>query len=387
MSFYLSACLGVYIISSVITVSEASYSFAAEQNRERRQTFHKKTNCRPLIQDNETYYSMEIFEDVVDDYWTDIIGEGKQIDSSSQTYPRIDLPFKFSFYGRPINHVFASTLGVLSMSEHPNETQPSHFIAPLFAHFINYTAAAFYESQGDKFVIEWREVFMNNSGPNLFQTAVFQNGTIMFLYKKIGRDVPRKRFMSSISSGLVLELNGTAGVKALIKYQPLVVNPEDIKTGNVVIFTPLSLCELSEDTQLCETRHVSFYCKHCRVTRHCPWSTTDKPIQQWLHSYCKNTKPPGCATDEEEEGAPTTFIAVVVIVVVVSILMSILGGWAYYAYNNPTTASGRWLIEHRPSQWKSLCFERTNTTKEDDESPANDNDDSLPKDGDISPDL
>ena len=43
--------------------------------------------------------------------------------------------------------------------------------------------------------------------------------------------------------------------------------------------------------------------------------------------------------------APTTFIAVVVIVVVVSILISILGGWAYYAYNNPTTASGRWLIE------------------------------------------
>ena len=33
---------------------------------------------------------------------------------------------------------------------------------------------------------------------------------------------------------------GTAGVKALIKYQPLAVNPEDIKTGNVVIFTPLS---------------------------------------------------------------------------------------------------------------------------------------------------
>ena len=41
---------------------------------------------------------MEIFEDVVDDYWTDIIGEGKQIDSSSQTYP---VSQKSDFYEVP----------------------------------------------------------------------------------------------------------------------------------------------------------------------------------------------------------------------------------------------------------------------------------------------
>ena len=35
------------------------------------------------------------------------------------------------------------------MSEHPEDSQPPHFIAPLFAQFVNDTHAAFYESLGE----------------------------------------------------------------------------------------------------------------------------------------------------------------------------------------------------------------------------------------------
>ena len=35
------------------------------------------------------------------------------------------------------------------MSEHPEDSQPPHFIAPLFAQFVNDTHAAFYESFGE----------------------------------------------------------------------------------------------------------------------------------------------------------------------------------------------------------------------------------------------
>ena len=40
-----------------------------------------------LLQDNETYYSMEIIKDAVDDYWIEIIGKGKQLNNDTGIYP------------------------------------------------------------------------------------------------------------------------------------------------------------------------------------------------------------------------------------------------------------------------------------------------------------
>ncbi|XP_013384717.1 plexin domain-containing protein 2 isoform X3 [Lingula anatina] len=46
-------------------------------------------------------------------------------------------------------------------------------------------------------------------------------------------------------------------------------------------------------------------------------------------------------------------IAVVLIVIFIIVIL-IIGtvAWLYYAYKNPTTRSGQWLIKHRPSEWK-----------------------------------
>ena len=36
---------------------------------------------------------------------------------------------------------------------------------------------------------------------------------------------------------------------------------------------------------------------------------------------------------------------VIVVVVIIVVLLGALGGWFYYAYSHPTSASGMWLME------------------------------------------
>ncbi|XP_013089039.2 plexin domain-containing protein 1-like isoform X1 [Biomphalaria glabrata] len=44
---------------------------------------------------------------------------------------------------------------------------------------------------------------------------------------------------------------------------------------------------------------------------------------------------------------------IVVIVFIICGLLGAVGGWVYYAYTHPTSKSGMWLMEHRPSQIKA----------------------------------
>ncbi|XP_052257536.1 plexin domain-containing protein 1-like isoform X4 [Dreissena polymorpha] len=54
-----------------------------------------------------------------------------------------------------------------------------------------------------------------------------------------------------------------------------------------------------------------------------------------------------------QSASQSTVAIIVIVIVFVLVLIGGVGGWMYYAYTHPTTASGMWLMEHRPSQMKA----------------------------------
>ena len=48
-----------------------------------------------------------------------------------------------------------------------------------------------------------------------------------------------------------------------------------------------------------------------------------------------------------------TVAVVVAVVLIVGALLVATGVWFFYAYTHPYSASGIWLMEHRPSQMKA----------------------------------
>lgn len=360
-----------------------------DASRYRRQVHLRNDACIPKIQDNETYYSKAIIHEALGDYWIDIQGEETTLHHLNASYELI--PFSFPFFGQTVSHMYPSTLGFLSMHELRKESENiplTHQIAPFFSHHIKTPAAAFYIERDDKAVFEWKDVFLhghNDTRAGHFQIIIQRNGTIVFLYRQLPKHNANDGVMVGLYSALLFELKGLGGISVVIGFQPASVDPAEIKEGTVVIFNPLSSCNLSMDAQLCETPHISFYCKHCHVITHCAWET-DSHVLDWMRQYCTNKKRLGCETIDttsasDKHDTSLSFVIVIAVVVVVLIILSVLGGWIYYAYRHPISASGRWLIEHRPSQWKSLCWKRFESSRKDDQSPYVEEEDSSAKDG------
>eukprot|EP00105_Crassostrea_gigas_P035640 XP_019919788.1 PREDICTED: plexin domain-containing protein 2 isoform X3 [Crassostrea gigas] len=60
-----------------------------------------------------------------------------------------------------------------------------------------------------------------------------------------------------------------------------------------------------------------------------------------------------CSYRESQKGASNATIAGVVVAVLILVLLIVGGVWFFYAYTHPTSASGQWMINHRPSEMKA----------------------------------
>ncbi|XP_005090463.2 plexin domain-containing protein 2 isoform X1 [Aplysia californica] len=93
-------------------------------------------------------------------------------------------------------------------------------------------------------------------------------------------------------------------------------------------------------------------------------SATTKPLTKFPPKQMTTTKTdPGrldsdsvymcaggrCKDDDKKQ----TTVIVVLVVAFILVLVGAAGGWVYYAYTHPTSRSGMWLMEHRPSQIKA----------------------------------
>ncbi|XP_060605179.1 plexin domain-containing protein 2-like isoform X2 [Ruditapes philippinarum] len=91
---------------------------------------------------------------------------------------------------------------------------------------------------------------------------------------------------------------------------------------------------------------LPYPCNKVSGAGNCSSIPTAKPTQKEKQGKEKFDK-----KDSNSVDAQTGIIVVVVVIVVA--LFGAIGGWVYYAYTHPTSASGMWLMEHRPSQMKA----------------------------------
>ncbi|KAH9519075.1 Plexin domain-containing protein 1 [Bulinus truncatus] len=93
-------------------------------------------------------------------------------------------------------------------------------------------------------------------------------------------------------------------------------------------------------------------CNHTNETSDC--SSLPPPMKSVtdLLSLVAGMKDP-CQNGKCNQKNNFPVAVIVVIVFIICGLLAAIGGWVYYAYTHPTSKSGMWLMEHRPSQIKA----------------------------------
>ncbi|KAB0797330.1 hypothetical protein PPYR_08324 [Photinus pyralis] len=145
------------------------------------------------------YYNSTITFDsaIAGQYWVHIDNNSDVIVNEllSNAHRRavtVTLSFDFPFYGHLIRNVTVSTGGFLFMGQYIHLwLAATQYIAPLMANFdtsVSNDSFIKYLDNGTAFTVVWDQVRLQDSphaGSFTFQTTLFKNGDIVFVYKNI----------------------------------------------------------------------------------------------------------------------------------------------------------------------------------------------------------
>lgn len=242
----------------------------------------------------------------------------------------------------------------------------TQYIAPLMANFdtsVNNDSIILYKDFGDKFVVEWQQVFLqdqNHTNPFSFQTTLHTNGTIYFAY----RDVPVEVFnievknhpvKVGVSDAFYIDtIQGGVQRRTIYEYHRVEVDFKRVRSQSVVILEPLATCNIAKDCNTCLTQDDSFDCKWCPQVSRCS-DGIDWKRQEWRDRGCEiQSSRSNCSFKSAQKSGDSATIAGVVVAVIILVALVVgIGGWFFYAYTHPTSASGQWMINHRPSEMKA----------------------------------
>ncbi|PSN50552.1 hypothetical protein C0J52_03515 [Blattella germanica] len=273
----------------------------------------------------------------------------------------VKLSFHFPFYGHVVRNVTVATGGFLYTGEYVHSwLAATQYIAPLMANFdtsISKDSYVKYIDNGTAFTVQWEKVVLQDkptSGDFTFQATLHQNGDIVFVYQNV----------------------------------PVVI--KSIQDDQHPVKVGLSDAYIIDRTIFCK----EVQCLWCPLANRCS-TGTDRNRQDWLNRGCdkssisnpekcpavptnvsQNTLSPtsgisnhigegetnsAAQTDHTGENTGdvsiahgdnvTVGISGIIGILFIVVLVASLGIWALYAYRNPHTASGQFLIRYRPSQW------------------------------------
>ncbi|XP_060605187.1 plexin domain-containing protein 2-like isoform X9 [Ruditapes philippinarum] len=347
-----------------------------------------------LIHDDHSYYKSLMFKLTdVSEYWIELkdVAGHSTLSDSHRTAVTAKLPFPFPFYGHLIDNVTIATGGFLYMSPFLHKfLTATQYIAPLMANFDTKSggrsSTVIYKNVDQKFVVEWRDVHLKDqngrsdedTGSFRFQAILHQNGSIAFVYKQLPIPVTNisskaHKVAVGIADAFYFDTVLDDGTKrrTIYEYHRVDLNRTYIEEGTIVLMNPQPTCNRYTDCESCVSANINFQCRWCGIIQRCS-DSVDWHRQKWLNAGCVHLSGAGnCSsiptakpTQKEKQGkekfdkkdsnsvdAQTGIIVVVVVIVVA--LFGAIGGWVYYAYTHPTSASGMWLMEHRPSQMKA----------------------------------
>ncbi|TKR77003.1 hypothetical protein L596_018056 [Steinernema carpocapsae] len=325
------------------------------------------------------------------------------------------LKFKFPFYGHYLSHLTLTTGGFCYVGDESHSwLAATQYIAPLMSNFeSNYNDSTIqYADDGEKFVVEWLNVRLRDNptaGKFTFQTVIHKNGDIWFVYKEIPIPVgnistqqhPRKIGVSDaylFNQKIVGEDQKVTTKRVIFEYHRINVPESAVKNGSVVVLYAQPTCIQFSTCSDCSTANLKhFNCSWCQKKDSTAFCSDpagmNRRRQDWVESDCINQgantycdaastaasnssdlpvsslvpklKPEGVVTLEhnttqrpkipeglqaEETTSGSGFASVFAVLLILIFASSI---WVVYAYYNPHTTSGQFLIKYRPTRWLS----------------------------------
>merc|ERR1711936_176316 len=337
-------------------------------------------------------------------------GKVKEHSMLSQSYRRaatINLSFKFPFYGHLVENITIATGGFLYTGDYVHSwLAATQYIAPLMANFDtsnNNNAKIRYLDDGQRLVVEWKDVYLQEretEGPFTFQVILHETGNIWFAYHTIPLEIvsiqdEEHPVKVGLSDAYIIDRTVYfARRKTIYEYHRLNMKNQEIKNETAIIFEALHTCNTNKDCETCLSDHHNLEMKNSQ-TLDCRWCPelgrcsdgTDRNRQDWLKKKCDShniSRAEMCPVpgqtfpnysgkiqsiehlsqhpddqhaqannyQDKLQAGPAMSPGSIVVSVFVCMLVITLFGWVGYAYFNPNTSSGRFLIKYRPGAWR-----------------------------------
>ncbi|XP_071139427.1 plexin domain-containing protein 2-like [Mytilus edulis] len=252
------------------------------------------------ISDHHDYYTSKVITDPKGAYWNELENHTRHILSNDhrRKYSFRRISFNFPFYGRLMNIFAITTQGFLYMSTftHPQLNWAfTHYIAPLMGNFdtIGNDSHILYKDDGHSFVVEWRNVELNDQpekGPYTYQTTLFENGTILFAYKSVpDTDISGKLWpvKVGVSDAFYFDRDSPFGgyTRFVVRYHLINLNMSYIANYTAIVLDPLPTCNEATTCENCTSLKIAFNCSWCHAAARCS-SGIDWHRQNWRNNRC-----------------------------------------------------------------------------------------------------
>ncbi|XP_063421294.1 uncharacterized protein LOC134706356 [Mytilus trossulus] len=269
-------------------------------------TVSKETTFNPpqttYVKQSNThqYYNSTVIHDGNGVYWDELENHTTHVVLSNAKYlssAGLELPFTMPFYGHNISKVQLTTGGFIYMAPFVHKFLTySQYVAPLMANFDTQTnnSDILYKKYNDSVVIEWRNLHLNDQryhGQFRFQAKLFQNGSIMLVYKTIPAPVmnistDNHPVKLGISDAFYMDYtqNGIR-YRRIYKYHAVDIEKSLVTNNTVVIFHPLPTCNQATSCDHCISRDIDFDCSWCPSVGRCS-NGLDWYRQEWSESEC-----------------------------------------------------------------------------------------------------
>jgi len=343
------------------------------------------------IHDDKKYYNLSVFqnnqEGSYDQYYISM--ENAEIRKGlSDTMVGAELIrplFPFPFYGHDVSQFYITTHGFLSLSPRLHDyIYKTQYIAPLRIKLDpsrQNDSTISILSLPERLTIEWNNVHVMehaehpNGGAFTFQTTLWPNGDIAFVYIEV---------QPVLTTAALYDHEPVAGISdafllhgsELHLYNKINIENVDINTKTVTVFKAKPTCVAQTSCESCASLRESsdFTCMWCPGSGHCS-DGSDRMRQHWDDNKCHLENVTTCELERGAHGAShmewrhsteteasildsgsvdndssgATVSAVISILLVV-VLVCILFGFLYvYGKYNETTMIGRYVKSIRSS--------------------------------------
>ncbi|KAL3832465.1 hypothetical protein ACJMK2_024105 [Sinanodonta woodiana] len=255
-----------------------------------------------VVNDTHEYYTMTIMQNQADNYWVELSNATLHQDLRNASKKAQTIQFlnaSYLFYGHQIYNVTITTGGFLYMSPFVHSfLAATQYIAPLMADFgtMGNNSDIYFQEYANQFIVEWRNVYLvdqGDFGPFKFQTILYKNGSVAFIYQKVPVSVSNiSTFNHPVKIGLAdafyIDTKPMRGpiMRTVYNYHTIKVNFTTVKPKTVIILHPLASCNMAKDCYTCVTQTTAFKCLWCAKVQRCS-DSFDWFRQEWLESGCQ----------------------------------------------------------------------------------------------------